>query len=64
MAGVEEVWGYRGWETLAAPKFVVELDQRFISELASVAASFTDLFGEDDRASLVRVSQDGKGMIL
>lgn len=49
------MWGYRGWQSLPLPKFVVELDQRFITELSSIAVTFTELFEQNGRGRLVQV---------
>lgn len=54
-AGGKEVWGYTTWQSLQLSKLVVEVDQRFISELAAVAVAFTELFGEAGRSKLVQV---------
>lgn len=48
-------WGYSHWQDLTLPAFVVELDQRFITELARVAAAFTQLFEQQGRSRLVQV---------
>ena len=40
---------------LQLPVFIVELDQRFITEMARTAASFTELFHQSGRPKLVQV---------
>jgi len=57
MSGNEEVWGIAGGQPVALATFVVELDQRFVAQLASSAASYKGLFEDDGRAAMVQVGR-------
>ena len=47
--------GLQTGEHLQLPVFIVELDQRFITEMARTAAWFTELFHQSGRPKLVQV---------
>ena len=48
-------WGFQDREPPALQKFAVELDQRFLTELAHTAALFSELFEPSGRKKLLKV---------
>lgn len=49
-------WGFTGNAPPALQRFAVELDQRFLTELAHTAALFGELFEVSGRKQLLKVS--------
>ncbi len=48
-------WGFEGEEPPGLQRFIVELDQRFLTELAQTAALFEELFEASGRKRLIKV---------
>lgn len=48
-------WGFEGETPPGLQRFVVELDQRFLTELAQTAALFEELFEAGGRKRLIKV---------
>ena len=48
-------WGFDGETPPPLQRFAVELDQRFITELAHTAALFSELFEPSGRKKLLKV---------
>lgn len=48
-------WGFQNNEPPSLQKFAVELDQRFLTELAHTAALFSELFEPSGRKKLLKV---------
>jgi len=49
-------WGFEGETPPPLQRFAVELDQRFITEMAHTAALFSELFEPSGRKTLLKVS--------
>lgn len=49
-------WGFEGERPPPLQRFAVELDQRFITELAHTAALFSELFELSGRKKLLKVT--------
>ncbi len=54
-------WGFEGETPPPLQRFAVELDQRFITEMAHTAALFSELFEPSGRKKLLKVSKSGFG---
>lgn len=52
----KSAWGFEGQTPPALQKFAVELDQRFLTELAHTAALFSELFEPSGRKKLLKVT--------
>ncbi|KAK9813244.1 hypothetical protein WJX72_011382 [[Myrmecia] bisecta] len=57
-------WGFEGRQPPALARFVVELDQRFLTELAHTAALFNELFEPSGRKRLLKVTREAFAQYL
>ena len=53
--GAKGAWGFQDEQPPALQKYAVELDQRFLTELAHTAALFSELFEPSGRKKLLKV---------
>ena len=57
-----DAWGCQPGQPPNLARFAVELDQRFLTELAHTTVLFNELFDQSGRKQLIKVRQHWEGL--